>query len=379
MSVGSTPYARAMPNAEEYEAAGLYDPTDPAHETRVELLDWLVEQGYSIAEMQHADSVDALVALPGDRRLLSGRLLTRDDAVRRTRLSPEEFDAYSTAFGFLPVDGAPRGEVGYTEAEVATIAMVAGLGSMFSESEALAFTRVVGSALGRIAEAGVSLFLADIEMPHLESGATELELAHKVAEAIGLIDGLTADLDPILRRQLKQAAERTRRTTVGPAERVEYRFAVGFVDLVGFTAVSGDMDPRELASFMGRFEGRAHDIATELGARIVKLIGDAVMLVATDAADACRAGLALMDALAGDDDRVVPRGGMAYGNVVLRGGDYFGTTVNVASRLADGAVPHELLVTEELAAAAPSCDFEPAGRRMLKGFPDPVRVSALLR
>jgi adenylate cyclase len=62
---------------------------------------------------------------------------------------------------------------------------------------------------------------------------------------------------------------------------------------------------------------------------------------------------------------------------VLRGGDYYGAIVNLASRLVDEAVPLELLVTEELAQAATACQFEPAGRRMVKGFDEPVTVRSL--
>ncbi len=368
-----------MPTAEEYRAVGLYDPDDPFQATRVELLDWLIDQGFSIEALVRADAADSLVAIAGDRDLVRGPRLTRREAIDGSGLDPDLFDAVSTAFGFLPIEGAPPGEVGYVEAEIAALGLLGALSSMFTRDEALALIRVIGSSLGRIAEASVSLFLADVESPHLESGQTELGLAHKVKDAIGLLDGLTEHFDPILRRHVFQATERTRRTVVSPEERLQHRYAVGFLDLVGFTAISADMAPQELGAFARRFEGQAHDIANGAGARVVKLIGDEVMFVATDPGAACRAGLALMDALAGDDDRVVPRGGLAYGNVVLRGGDYFGSVVNLASRLVDQAVPLELLVSEELAVATPDCEFDPAGRRMVKGFSDPVTVRSLRR
>jgi class 3 adenylate cyclase len=67
---------------------------------------------------------------------------------------------------------------------------------------------------------------------------------------------------------------------------------------------------------------------------------------------------------------------MAYGPVLAKVGDYFGSVVNLASRLVDQAVPGEILVTTELAQKS-GLDLEPAGRRMLKGFPDPVAVASL--
>jgi class 3 adenylate cyclase len=60
--------------------------------------------------------------------------------------------------------------------------------------------------------------------------------------------------------------------------------------------------------------------------------------------------------------------------MVVRGGDYYGPIVNLAARIAEQAVPDELLVTPELVARArrPGLRFEPAGKRMLKGFDAPV-------
>lgn len=366
-----------MPTAEDFERAGLYDPVGDATTGRLDLLDWLVEQGFTVPEIQHAFATDALGSMAGDRRMVPGARLSRAEAIERSGLASDDLDAYSRALGFVPIDGAPDGEVGYTEAEIEALAALRAQAEMFSPEEATSLMRVVGSSLGRIAEAGVSLFLADIESPHVLAGASELDLAHAVLDAVGLLDGMTERLDPILRRQMLQAVERTRRTAIDMTERFQYRYAVGFVDLVGFTALSLDMGARELSKFILRFEGRAHDVATAAGARVVKLIGDEVMFVATDVDAACTAAIALMRAFSEEGVGVAPRGGMAYGNVVLRGGDYYGSVVNLASRLVDAAVPLELLVTDELAEAA-TCTFEPAGRRMVKGFAEPIGVRSIL-
>jgi class 3 adenylate cyclase len=111
---------------------------------------------------------------------------------------------------------------------------------------------------------------------------------------------------------------------------------------------------------------------------LVKLIGDEVMFVATDPADACRAAEALMVGFGDESAHVVPRGGLAFGDVLVRGGDYYGSVVNLAARLVDEAVPQELLVTDEAAVAAAGCEFAPAGRRMVKGFDDPIVVHSFV-
>ena len=367
-----------MPSVEEYVAAGLYEPGNPAHDGRVALLDWMTGLGLTLDEIDRWVMCDAVSGVAGDRRMVPGERHDRSSAIARSGLDPDDFDAYSTAFGFVPIHGAPAGEVGYTDDEIDMLALVAQLGAMFSPSEVLSLMRVIGGSLSRIAEAAVSLFLVDVEAPHLQSGWSELELAQKVYDAAGLVDGLAERLDPILRRQIQQAVERNRRSSIDAVERLQYRYAVGFVDLVGFTALSGRLPADELAAFLGRFESNAHDVVAHHGARVVKLIGDEVMFVATDPASACGAALGLIGSFSSGFDGVVPRGGLAYGNVLLRGGDYYGSVVNLASRLVDLAVPMEVLVTEPLADAASACRFEPAGRRLVKGFDEAVVVQSLL-
>ena len=65
----------------------------------------------------------------------------------------------------------------------------------------------------------------------------------------------------------------------------------------------------------------------------------------------------------------------------MRSGDYFGPIVNLASRIAELAVPHEILVTDEVRAGAGGAGlrFDAAGKRMLKGFEQPVTLYAVQR
>ena len=345
------------------------------------MLDWLDGEGFTIEEMQRAHGTPSvgLVSLATDRRLRVGELIARAGALESSGLSPEDFDDAVNAIGLVRIDGAPEREIGFAPPESAALAAFGMLMSMFSRDEAMATLRVIGSSVARIAEASVSLFLQDIESPHVKAGGSELVQAQLAYEAAGLLDSNLGDsLGPLLRRHTIQAIERTRQAATGTDERFDYPYAVGFVDLVGFTALSADMSPQELGVFIRDYEGRAHELVTGAGARVVKLIGDEVMLVSSDADAACRAASALLLGFEAFGHHVVPRGGLAYGNVLLRGGDYYGSVVNLASRLVDEAVPQELLVTDEAAQAALSCEFAPAGRRMVKGFSDPIVVRSFL-
>jgi class 3 adenylate cyclase len=283
-----------------------------------------------------------------------------------------------TALGVVPVSRSPHGEIGLNDAEVSMLATVGALAELFTTEEAAGLLRVVGAAAARIGEAGVSLFLADVESPHVTSGGGSIELAQKVYDAVGLLDEFATIFDPLVRRAALQAIERSRRATMGGTERLRYLYAVGFVDLVGFTEVSGSMSPAELAEFLRSFEAGAHDVVVRSGGRVVKMIGDEVMFVADDIDAACVSAVGLLERFGAADRAVAPRGGVAYGDVLVRSGDYYGSVVNVASRLADVAVPGELLVTRAVVDAGTTFEFEPAGRRQLKGFPEPIAVWSLV-
>jgi adenylate cyclase len=157
------------------------------------------------------------------------------------------------------------------------------------------------------------------------------------------------------------------------------------VDLVGFTPLSQRLGATELSTVVDGFESAAADTVELNGGRVVKLIGDEVMFVALEPAAACGIALALVERFGGSELGVTPRGGVAVGEVLMRGGDYYGPIVNVASRIAELAVPSEILVTGGVHDVVPDrtpkhdLQFVPAGRRMLKGFTDPVDLFAVTR
>jgi adenylate cyclase len=99
-----------------------------------------------------------------------------------------------------------------------------------------------------------------------------------------------------------------------------------------------------------------------------------------DPAAACEVAFTLVERFVGEP-AVTPRGGLAWGDVLHRGGDYYGPTVNLAARVAQIAVPGELLVTTDVGAQSLGdiIRFEPAGKRMLKGFEQPVALLAVSR
>ncbi|MBK8332084.1 MAG: adenylate/guanylate cyclase domain-containing protein [Acidimicrobiaceae bacterium] len=150
--------------------------------------------------------------------------------------------------------------------------------------------------------------------------------------------------------------------------------AIGFVDLSGFTEHTGGLSPVALRDLIVDFESRANAIVGDHDGRVVKMIGDEVMFSAVSSPAACSIALALTAAA---PEGTTARGGLAFGAVIASGGDLYGPIVNLASRIADIAVPGEVLVNQAIADSVPGRVFEPAGRRQLKGFNDPVRLWTL--
>jgi adenylate cyclase len=157
------------------------------------------------------------------------------------------------------------------------------------------------------------------------------------------------------------------------------RMAVGFVDMVGSTQAANQLSSRALLEKVASFEARAFDLASENGGWIVKHVGDEVMFVALSGDVGCELALAMTEEFTASG--IQPRSGVAFGEVITFHGDYYGPVVNLASRLTDQAVPGEVLVDGAVRETTedPAICFEPAGRRQLKGFDDPVSVFSLSR
>ena len=126
--------------------------------------------------------------------------------------------------------------------------------------------------------------------------------------------------------------------------------AVGFVDLVGFTRLSASTDPEGVGALLTAFEDVASGAAEDAGeVLLAKTIGDAVMFVGGSPDEVAAALLHTVDREPHDLQDVDRRAGMAFGEVLIREGDYVGTTVNTAARLTDLARPGSLVVASEAA------------------------------
>jgi class 3 adenylate cyclase len=371
--------ASAAMDAAEFEAGGLYDPGAPNAADRLALLEWLAEQGATLDQMLDAKKRDHLTGLAGDLALRPGPRLTPSEFAKKAGLTLEEVRRLALTIG-RPVED--MNDPAFTTDDIEGFRMFTVGAAVFGEDAVLRFTRVVGSSLARIADAAVSLFMSDVETPLNRADAGELALARANLDAVGALRALPPGMEIMLRVHMEKAIERNRRGRAESSSPVTVVIAIGFVDLVGFTPLSQQMPVDELGAVVDDFEGVAHDTVASQGGQVVKLIGDEVMYVAVDATSASEIAIQLVERF-GEEGRVTPRGGVAFGEVLTRGGDYYGPVVNLASRIAELAVPNEILVTDEVRARAEQAlaplQFDAAGRRMLKGFDEPVALFALCR
>jgi adenylate cyclase len=135
------------------------------------------------------------------------------------------------------------------------------------------------------------------------------------------------------------------------AEALPLERAVGFADLVGYTAISAKLSAVELDVLVQAFTRQCADIVSKGGGRLVKELGDGIMFVTDDPQRAALIALDLADAI-GRGGAIPPaRVGLVWGRVLGRFGDVFGPSVNLAARLTALAAPSQVLVDRSAAEA----------------------------
>ena len=355
-------------------AAGLYDASSPTAHQRFELLTWITSLGISLEQMVAAKADSALRSLPGDIALRPGPRISLRQIAEQIGTSVESINDVRRASGFPPAD---PDAVEFTASDTEMFRAFNVAATIFSRDELLHFTRVVGTSMRRIADAASEMFLLDVEAPLVsKSDSDEVTLARSIYDATQMTGSAVVIFEPMFRGHLEQSLLATRSARGASTDYNTLPLAVGFVDLTEFTALSSQLSAPALLDLVLTFEANACDLVADHGGRVVKLIGDEVMFTAVDVDEACAIALGLL-ASVGSADAPNPRGGLAYGPVIAHGGDLYGETVNRAARMADIAIPGEVLVDSGVTANAARMRFTRAGRRQLKGFRGPVDLWSL--
>ncbi|WP_246490658.1 adenylate/guanylate cyclase domain-containing protein [Brevibacterium oceani] len=147
--------------------------------------------------------------------------------------------------------------------------------------------------------------------------------------------------------------------------------AVGFIDLVSFTRLSQQMEPRQLADMVQEFQGMAYNIVATGGGRVIKTVGDEVFFAASTPLAGAEIAMTLMERVTAAEDLPQARVGFVWGRVLSRLGDIFGSSVNLAARLTAVAEPGTIFTDEETARVLSASDdyvFEPRQSISLHGL-----------
>jgi adenylate cyclase len=304
--------------------------------------------------MRSAVREGKLALLPTELLLTSDCRYTLVEAAHGAGLSPD-FIARAWRAAGIAVPG--EGEPVLNDEDLEAIKFAGQvLEAGFSEEAYIEISRVVGRGAASSAEALVQVSIERFLEPSPGESALAMRLQEIAEQLTPLLPFLLAlPVRMHLRAAIRNhALERRGQDVIALSGR--RRMAVGFADMVGFTALSQDSSVVESGGLAAELESLAAAVA-EPPVRLIKLIGDAAMLVSDQPTELVSALLKLRE-LARSSDKFPPmRMGVAHGDVAARAGDVYGRAVNLASRLADLAEPGQLLAAAELEDFLPA-DFE---------------------
>jgi adenylate cyclase len=355
----------------DFAAEGLLDDLEgEAREARLGLLEQLSAEGVTLEELRDAVTSGHLTLLPVERAIAGdGPRYSAREIAAKVGLDLDLLTNFRAALGIPYGDDFDDKVANEADLETAQ-RMRAILDAGFPVEDLLRNARTVGMATARVAEANRELVVRNLTSP----GDTERDLAERLVGTVEfllplgtefLIYAFRANLLEQIKRDVIGIADLASGEIGGVVER-----SVCFADLVEFTSLGEEIATEELGVVVGHFEELATSVVTP-PVRLVKTIGDAVMLVSADAEPLVGQALDLVAAAAAEGDQFpVLRAGIATGPTLPQSGDYYGRSVNLASRVTGIARPGSVLVDTATREATGEAGFTYsfAGERRLKGI-----------
>ena len=333
------------------------------------------ERNHSLREIRQASDEGRLAFAYVEKLFEStGASYTLAEAARETRLEPAMIERISTALGLRPVHAEQLSEDDLQLLRYIAAVLAAG----FPLVALLQLVRVYGQAMAQIADAEVRLFHLYVHEPLMRTGVSGLEMAEEM-------DNLARELLPLASPVMDQVHQRFLQHFVeqdvvghmesdldGAAEGLgRMRVAVAFADLAGYTRLTEEEGELEAVDAVERFV-EAVEVTLPDEARVIKTIGDEVMVVGSDPGTLTDWAVGFQSMMT---ERPLPRIGIHYGRAIYRDGDYFGRDINIAARVAARSAGGEVLVTKPVVEHAGShLEFDRIAEVQLKGFTEPTEV-----
>jgi adenylate cyclase len=354
-------------NHEDIEALGLLeDLHGRARQERAELIEWLIARGFDVDQIRSEFSpmlLPAIRMMGDDGTLVSPREISESSGV-----SLELLQRLHRAVGLVRAEDPDARLLSRADAEsVLEAARLVDIGV-----DPVQVVLIVRLLMDGLTGAAVAMRQAALHAS-LHPGATELELAQAFEVLAHDAEPFRGPMvDALLRLALRHSFETEainafeRAAGILPGAR---EVAVAFADLVGFTRLGEQMPPEDLGLVAIRLENLAREVVAS-PVQFVKTIGDAVMLVCSDPLTLLVTVLDLVDAAAADDFPRL-RVGLAFGHAVNRAGDWYGSPVNLASRVTSAAPAGTVRVIESARQAIgdpAGIEWSDAEARHLKGI-----------
>ncbi|MCX6482762.1 MAG: adenylate/guanylate cyclase domain-containing protein [Mycobacterium sp.] len=362
-----------MTGAVDLDSSGLLDGlVGEDRSERAELIRWLLDQGITVEEIRHSFAPMLLAA----RRVLGddGTYLSARQISEQVGIDVDELNRFQRASGQPQIDDPDAPVFMRSDGDTALhIKRFLDLG--IDPDQLLTIVRVLAEGLSRAAEVMRAAALGPVFHP----GVTELEIAKGtrdlVSVAAPMLGPMIQDMLLLqLRHEVQTGAVNASERRAGAPLPGAREVACAFADLVGFTRLGEELPPEGVEQLANRLADIARQVMVA-PVRLIKTIGDAVMLISPDTGALLEVILALVDAAEADELLPQLRVGVAYGSAVSRAGDWFGSPVNLASRVTSVARPGAVLVAES--AREQIGDDERflwyyAGARRLRGIRDGV-------
>jgi adenylate cyclase len=267
----------------------------------------------------------------------------------------------------------PGGATAFTKADreaISTLFALVTAGKIDSHT-AVRLTRAVGQTMARLADwqvATLTEFVEELEEAGRGTGS-------RLRTGLDLIKNVQSPIEDLMmyawRRHLAAAVSRVEALGAADSDLHTVTLTIGFADLVSFTQLANGLGEEDLAELVEEFDSACADLVAAGGGRVIKMLGDSVLFAVNGPREGVDIAVDIVEQIGGDPLQPDVHVGIATGQVLMRLGDVFGPTVNLASRLTGVARRNRVIcdtTTAEAVRGRADYAVRPLTERSVRGF-----------